>query len=62
MMDGSSHPYQAADWRTQEMSEWNAYLGSPDLEINPVRDLIVARVRDLVRNDGWAAGAVFRRV
>jgi lambda family phage portal protein len=57
-MEGSSHPYQAADWHTAEMANWSAAILSPDLEINPARDLIVSRVRDLVRNDGWASGAV----
>lgn len=51
-------PYDAASRTSQDMGEWFPWLGSPDLEINPWRDRIVARVRDLVRNDGWASGAV----
>lgn len=51
-------PYDAASLISQDMGEWFPWLGSPDLEINPFRDRIVARVRDLVRNDGWASGAV----
>jgi lambda family phage portal protein len=35
-------------------------LWSPDGEINMYRDRIVSRVRDIVRNDGWASGAVTR--
>ena len=50
--------YEAADWDTADMGTWNPWLGSPDNEINPYRNRIVARIRDLTRNDGWAAGAV----
>jgi lambda family phage portal protein len=42
------------------MAEWMPYLYSPDGELNPYRDVITARMRDLVRNDGWASGAVTR--
>ena len=51
-------PYDAAGLTAAEIADWFPWLGSPDLEINPWRDRIVARVRDLVRNDGWASGAV----
>jgi len=60
MLHGSNVPYDAADRTGQHMSEWNPYLGSPDGDLNVHRDTIVARVRDLVRNDGWASGAVTR--
>jgi lambda family phage portal protein len=40
--------------------DWQPFLWSPDGELNPYRNLIVARVRDLVRNDGWASAAVTR--
>jgi lambda family phage portal protein len=53
-------PYDAADIYGQHMSEWRPFLWSPDGEINMYRDRIVSRVRDLVRNDGWASGAVTR--
>ena len=53
-------PYDAADMTGAHMEAWNPYLGSPDGELNPYRDKIVSRVRDLVRNDGWASGAVTR--
>ncbi len=53
-------PYDAADIYGQHMAPWRPYLWSPDGELNPYRDRIVARVRDLVRNDGWASGAVTR--
>ncbi|MDR5765031.1 phage portal protein [Caballeronia sp. LZ028] len=42
------------------MRDWNPVLWSPDGELNPYRDRIVSRVRDLVRNDGWASAAVTR--
>jgi lambda family phage portal protein len=61
MLHGSSNvPYDAADRSSDRMASWSPYLGSPDGELNVYRDTIVARVRDLVRNDGWASGAVTR--
>lgn len=53
-------PYDAADIYSGQMESWRPFLWSPDNEINIYRDRIVARVRDLVRNDGWASGAVTR--
>lgn len=52
--------YDAADLFGQHMAEWTPFLWSPDAELNIYRDRIVSRVRDLVRNDGWASGAVTR--
>ncbi|WP_295541065.1 phage portal protein [uncultured Pseudacidovorax sp.] len=57
---GGRTPYDAADIYDQHMAEWRPYLWSPDGELNIFRDRIVSRVRDLVRNDGWASGAVTR--
>lgn len=57
--NGSS-PYDATDYQSPEMAGWNPWLGSPDVETNPYRDRAVARIRDVVRNDGWAAGAISR--
>lgn len=61
---GSGHyggpPYDAADLYGQHMAAWNPALWSPDAEINMYRDRIVSRVRDMVRNDGWASGGVTR--
>lgn len=62
-LDGSApwaFPYDASSWSTQEMGNWLPAIRSPDSEINLFRDRIVARSRDLVRNDGWAAGGVTR--
>lgn len=53
-------PYDSGDVRGAHMREWQPYLWSPDTELNPNRDRIVARVRDMVRNDGWANGGVTR--
>lgn len=57
---GGGAPYDAADAFGEHVAAWRPYLGSPDGELNMYRDRIVARVRDLVRNDGWASGAVTR--
>lgn len=56
----SFFPYEAANWQTQEMGNWLPWIRSPDAEINQFRDRMVARSRDLARNDGWAAGGVQR--
>lgn len=53
-------PYDAADLYGQHMAAWTPTLQSPDGELNMYRDRIVSRVRDMVRNDGWASGAVTR--
>jgi lambda family phage portal protein len=53
-------PYDAANWSSQEFGDWLPWILSPDREINLYRDRIVARARDLVRNDGWAKGAIGR--
>jgi lambda family phage portal protein len=53
-------PYDAADLYDPHLAAWTPYLWSPDAEINIYRDRIVSRVRDMVRNDGWASGSVTR--
>jgi lambda family phage portal protein len=53
-------PYDAASINSEHMALWNPVLLSPDSEINFSRDRMVARMRDLVRNDGWASGGVTR--
>ena len=55
-----SAPYDAASISDQHLGSWQPYLYSPDAEINIWRDRMVARVRDLVRNDGWASGTITR--
>lgn len=53
-------PYDAGNLFDPHTKDWLPFLWSPDGELNPYRNLIVARVRDLVRNDGWASAAVTR--
>lgn len=52
--------YDAADVQGQHLGAWQPFLWSPDAELNVYRDRIVSRVRDIVRNDGWASGAITR--
>lgn len=52
--------YDAADIWSDTMGAWDAVLWSADSALNPYRDRIVARARDLARNDGWATGALTR--
>jgi lambda family phage portal protein len=58
--EGQVFAYDAASVSTPEMSEWLPVVKSPDTEINAYRDRMVARVRDMQRNDGFAAGVVNR--
>jgi len=60
LANGSRTPYDAADNYGDHLGDWQPYLWSPDGELNVYRDRIVSRVRDLVRNDGWASAAVTR--
>ncbi|EPE9889359.1 phage portal protein [Yersinia ruckeri] len=61
MLNGSGGvPYDAADSFSDSMANWQPALWSPDNEINIYRDRVVSRVRDMVRNDGWASGSVTR--
>ncbi|MGI4850454.1 MAG: phage portal protein [Janthinobacterium lividum] len=55
-------PYRAGDLFGREVADWHPWIRSPDSEINLHRDRMVARQRDLVRNDGWASGGVDRIV
>ncbi len=60
-LNGSGRvPYDAADSFSDHLANWQPALWSPDNEINIYRDRIVSRVRDMVRNDGWASGSVTR--
>lgn len=53
-------PYTASHIETPEMGGWFPTIHSPDYEINVYRDRMVARARDLARNDGWANGGITR--
>jgi lambda family phage portal protein len=54
--------YDAASQTSQELSGWVAPFRSADGDINGARRDMVSRVRDMVRNDGWASGAITRIV
>ncbi len=58
--EGAAFPYEAANPFGQEMGGWLPWIRSPDGELDTFRDRMVARSRDLVRNDGWAAGGIDR--
>lgn len=55
-------PFDAAQWQSTEMGDWLPWIRSPDAEYNIFRDRMVARQRDLARNEGWVSGALDRIV
>ena len=55
-------PYVAGDSSIDTMQGFQPSSMAPDSEIGPARNRITARARDLVRNNGWAAGAVAKEV
>lgn len=60
---GGGTPYAGGDRGSNEaMVNWNPSLRGADSEGLPDRDAIVARARDLARNNGWVAGAVTSEV
>ncbi|PZU59821.1 MAG: phage portal protein [Sphingobium sp.] len=58
---GGSRAYDAGSYDSREMGEWNPGINHPDGEINMTRDRIVARARDLDRNNPIISGGVDRR-
>lgn len=54
-------PYNAASYGTQELSGWHPQSRSSDAEVLPSREKVVARARDLDRNNGWAQGGITKR-
>lgn len=58
---GSRRAYDAGIRNHRQMRSWSPRIGTPDGESLPTRDLIVARARDLVRNDPIVSGGVDRR-
>jgi lambda family phage portal protein len=56
----NAYPYDSASPISPSSANWLPVLRSPDSEINLDRDRLSARARDLVRNDGWAKGAISR--
>ena len=57
---GFAGPYDAGAMRGAEVGDWFPPLRSPDSETAYTNDLVRARSRDLVRNDGWATGSISR--
>ena len=53
--------HRGASSRSQELAQYIAPVGSADATYIPERDTLVARQRDIVRNDGWASGAIQRQ-
>ena len=55
--------YDAQTPSSQEFgADWLPWVRSPDTEINYDRDRVVARTRDVYRNDGWAHGGIVTRI
>lgn len=50
--------YDAADVYDPHMESWRPFTWSADVALNPFRDRIAARARDMERNDGWAKSGV----
>ena len=55
-------PYQSGSFRTQEMMAWNPPQTSADSAVLPGRDISVARVRDMIRNDPHAQSGMSKLV
>lgn len=54
-------PYRAASARDQALSNWNPSGVSADMASLIDRDRVIARVRDLIRNNGLARAAVVKQ-
>lgn len=54
--------YDAGDVMREEIAGWRPRLDPPDAELGHDREEITARTRDLVRNNGWASGAIVKEV
>lgn len=57
LLKAAAAPYRAGDRLGQELAGWTPMLASRDAAMWGLRDDVVARGRDLVRNNGLAAGA-----
>jgi len=58
---GWGNPYDGAAREGEWTSNWRTGIKSPDLEYLPFRDQLVARARDLARNEPIAGAAIARR-
>tara|TARA_R110002110_G_scaffold64634_3_gene178573 strand:+ start:13426 stop:15069 length:1644 start_codon:yes stop_codon:yes gene_type:complete len=54
--------YEAGDPISQELGSWFPGMASADADWLGERNHVTARIHDLVRNNGWASGAVRREV
>ncbi|MEI4485606.1 phage portal protein [Frigidibacter sp. MR17.14] len=54
--------YVAGGDASDAMIDFQPSLRGPDAEVLPNRNKIVARSRDMVRNNGWAAGGIAKEV
>jgi lambda family phage portal protein len=54
--------YTAGEPMSQDLGTWLPGLTTPDDEVAGARDVAVGRIRDLVRNNGWASGLVRREI
>lgn len=54
--------YRAGAFDRQDSAEWAPNFGSADSDLLPARDIVTARVRDVVRNDPTARSAIERLV
>jgi lambda family phage portal protein len=57
---GASSAYQAADRAAADLLDWLPRLASADGDILAERGAVVARFRDLARNDAWLSGLLSR--
>ncbi len=56
--EGRIGPFEAADPSSQELGSWQPPSYTVDGALESTRRRLGARIDDLVRNDGWAAGTV----
>jgi lambda family phage portal protein len=54
----ASGGYEGAERLSREMFSWRPAVQSPDMQINRNKDLMDARGRDAVQNDGYMTGAM----
>jgi len=57
-LQASAGAWLAASSTAPELRDWSAIAGSPDAELEGERSAVLARARDLERNDALIAGAV----
>jgi lambda family phage portal protein len=50
--------FEGAERRHRETVDWRPAMTSPDQQINVIKPMADARSRDMIQNDGYAAGAV----